>query len=116
MLRYILRSAIDNAIVTGKQLHYAGSIGIDASLLSKSNILVNEKVQVMNLDNGAHFETYIIREEADSGSIILYGPAARKAEIGDRVCIVSYGLEEDNRARLLKPKVIELDENNKVAL
>jgi aspartate 1-decarboxylase len=116
MLRQILRSKIHNATVTGKELYYEGSIGIDKDLLSKSSILVNEKVQVLNLNNGECFDTYVIEEGPNSGSIILYGPAARKAEIGDKVCIISYGMEEDSRARLLKPKVVLLDGRNKIKL
>jgi aspartate 1-decarboxylase len=116
MLREILRAKIHNATVTGKELYYEGSIGIDKEILSKSSILANEKVQVVNVDNGERFDTYVIEEELHSGSIVLYGPAARKAEIGDKICIISYGLEEDSRARLLKPKVILLDERNNIKL
>jgi aspartate 1-decarboxylase len=114
MLREMLRSKIHNAVVTGKELYYQGSIGIDKELLHKSGILANEKVQVLNFNNGERFDTYVIEEEQKSGAVILYGPAARKAEIGDKVCIISYCMEEDSRARLLKPKVILLDEKNKI--
>jgi aspartate 1-decarboxylase len=116
MLREMLRSKIHNAIITGKELYYEGSIGIDKEILSKSSILVNEKVQVLNINNGERFDTYVIGEDPNSGSIILYGPAARKAEIGDKICIICYGLEEDSRARLLQPKVVLLDERNKIKL
>ena len=114
MIREILRSKIHYAVVTKTELYYKGSIGIDKELLSKGDILPNEKVQIVNLENGQCFETYVIAEQANSGEIILYGPAARKAEIGDRVSVISYGMEEDSRARLYKPKVILLDKENKI--
>jgi aspartate 1-decarboxylase len=116
MLREVLRSKISNATVTGKELYYQGSIGIDKEILSKSSILVNEKVQVLNVNNGEYFYTYVIEEESNGGAIILYGPAARKAEIGDKICIISYGLEEDSRSRTLNPKEVLLDERNKIKL
>jgi aspartate 1-decarboxylase len=108
MIREVLRSKIHNATVTKKKLYYAGSIGIDKALLLKSDILANEKVQVVNFDNGARFETYVIEEKENSGTIALYGPAARQAEIGDKICIISYGLAEDDQARLSKPRIILL--------
>ncbi len=114
ILRQVLKSKIHNATVTKKKLYYEGSIGIDKALLLKSNILVNEKVQVANFNNGARFETYVIEEKENSGTIALYGPAARQAEVGDRICIISYGLAEDNEAKLIKPQIILLDDKNKV--
>ena len=114
MLRWILKSKIHNATVTKKELYYEGSIGIDKALLLKSNIIANEKVQVVNFNNGARFETYVIEEKENSGEIVLYGPAARQAEIGDKVCIISYGMIEDSQAQLLKPKVILLSNKNKI--
>ena len=114
MLREILKSKIHNATVTKNELYYEGSIGIDKALLLKSNILVNEKVQVVNFNNGARFETYVIEEKENSGIIALYGPAARQAEVGDKICIISYGLAEDGEAKSIKPEVILLDDNNKI--
>ena len=114
MLREILKSKIHNATVTKKELYYEGSIGIDKTLLLKSNILPNEKVQVVNFNNGARFETYVIEEKENSGTIALYGPAARQAEIGDTICIIAYGMIEDGRAELIKPQVIILDDKNRV--
>jgi aspartate 1-decarboxylase len=114
MFRVVSRSRIYNAVVTGKQLYYQGSIGVDKAILLKSNIAANEKVQVLNHDNGERFETYIIEEKEDSGLIILYGPASRKAETGDIISIISYALEEDSRARLLKPRIVLLTDKNKI--
>ncbi|OGX15008.1 MAG: aspartate 1-decarboxylase [Omnitrophica WOR_2 bacterium RBG_13_41_10] len=114
MLRQVLKSKIHNATVTKKELYYEGSIGIDKALLLKSNILPNEKVQVVNLNNGARLETYVIGEKENSGIIALYGPAARQGEVGDRICIILYGLAEDNEVKLIKPQVILLDDKNKI--
>lgn len=114
MLHRILKSKIHNATVTKKELYYQGSIGIDKALLLKSNILANEKVQVVNFNNGARFETYVIEEKEHSGIIALYGPAARLAEIGDRVCIISYGIIEDSQAQLMKPQIILLNGKNEI--
>ena len=114
MLRQILKSKIHNAKITKKELYYEGSIGIDKALLSKSDILPGEKVQVLNFNNGARFETYIIEEKEHSGIVALYGPAARQAEIGDIVCIIAYGLIENNQAQIFKPRVIVLGDKNKI--
>ena len=116
MLREILRSKIHNATVTKRELYYLGSIGIDKALLLKSNILANEKVQVVNFNNGARFDTYVIEEKENSGTIALYGPAARQAEIGDKVCIIAYGIIEDTEAQLIRPQVVLLDDKNKIKL
>ena len=112
MLREILKSKIHGATVTKKELYYEGSIGIDKAFLLKSNIIANEKVQVVNFNNGARFETYVIEEVEDSGIIALYGPAARQAEVGDKICIISYGFIEDSEAQLTKPQIILLDDKN----
>jgi aspartate 1-decarboxylase len=114
MLRWILKSKIHNATVTKKELYYEGSIGIDKALLLRSNILSNEKVQVVNFNNGARFQTYVIEEEEHSGIIALYGPAARQAEIGDRVCIISYAIMQDSQAQLMKSQIILLNEKNQI--
>jgi len=114
MLREALKSKIHNATVTKNELYYEGSIGIDKALLLKSNILTNEKVQVVNFNNGSRFETYVIEEKENSGVIALYGPAARQAEVGDKVCIIAYGIIEDSQAQVIKPQVILLDDKNKI--
>lgn len=113
-MREFLKSKIHNATITKKELHYAGSIGIDKALLLKSNILANEKVQVVNANNGARLETYVIAEKENSGIIALYGPAARQAEIGDKVCIISYALGQDNEAMSVQPQVVLVDDKNRI--
>jgi len=114
MLIEILKSKIHGAIITKKELHCQGSIGIDRAILAQSDILVNQKVQVLNFNNGSRFETYVIEEEENSGQIVLYGPAARQAETGDMVCIIAYGLIEHDQAQRSKPQVIVLGDRNKV--
>lgn len=114
MLRTIYKSKIQKATVTQTRIDYEGSIGIDAQLMQEADILPNERVQVLNLDSGVRFETYVIQEKSDSGTICLYGPAAHLAKVGDRVFIISYCILEDRRAREIKPKIVHLDEQNKI--
>ncbi|MCK4326457.1 aspartate 1-decarboxylase [bacterium] len=114
MLREMLKSKIHKAVVTKTQLKYEGSIGIDKLLLVESDILPGEKVQVLNFDNGERFETYVIEEREGSGTISLYGPAARLGQVGDEVCILSYVLADDKELGQIKPKIICLDENNRL--
>lgn len=114
MLRIMHKSKIQKATITYTKIDYEGSIGIDAVLMEKANILPNEKVQVLNLDTGARFETYVIKEEAHSGTICLYGPAAHLGKVGERVFIISYCLLEDKDAFCLSPKVLYVDKNNQI--
>jgi len=113
MLRIMCKSKINRAKITKKELHYCGSIGIDKLLLEASNILPNEMVQVLNLNNGSRFNTYVIEEPKGSGTIALYGPAAYKGEIGDKVIIISYCMVEEKETRSITPKFITIDEDNK---
>ncbi|HUV39913.1 MAG TPA: aspartate 1-decarboxylase [Planctomycetota bacterium] len=114
MLRQMLRGKIHRATVTGTQLHYAGSIEIDRELVDAAGMLVGERVQVVNLMNGERFETYIIEGERGSGAVCLKGPAARLAETGDTVIIISYALCDDAEARVLVPKVVRVDDRNRI--
>ncbi len=114
MFRIIYKSKIHKATVTETKMDYAGSIGIDATLMQQADILPNEKVQVLNLDTGARFETYVIKEKAGSGIICLYGPAAHLAKVGEKVFIISYCLVEDRQAPNIKPKKIRVDGKNKI--
>ncbi len=113
-LRQILRAKIHMGKITKTELYYAGSIGIDGKLLTESDILPNERVQVLNLNNGQRFETYVIEEEEGSGIIALYGPAARCGQVGDRVCILSYALVDEKELKEIKAKIIVLDEDNRI--
>lgn len=114
MLRIMCKSKIHRAKITKKDLNYSGSIGIDKALLDASNILPNEMVQVVNLNNGSRFKTYVIEEPKNSGTIALYGPATYKGEIGDLVIIISYCMLEEKEARSINPKVIPVDSENKI--
>jgi len=114
MLRTILKSKIHRARVTETNLYYEGSVTIDAKLMEKANILVNEKVEVLNLNNGLRLETYAIKGERNSGVICLNGPAARGACAGDEVIIVSYAILDDKDAKIIKPKIITVDEQNRI--
>jgi len=113
VLRHMLKSKIHGAIITGKELHYNGSIGIYKALLAEADIVAGEKVQVLNFNNGVRFETYAIEEES-SRSIVLYGPAARCAEVGDKICIISYISATDEDIKKIKAKTVFADENNRV--
>ena len=113
--RQMLKSKIHGAVITKKELHYGGSIGIDKSLLLKSDMVSNEKVQVLNVNNGQRFETYIIEEDENSGTIALYGPAARLGEVGDTLCILSYTFISEEEKSSIKPKIVFVDENNRRA-
>ena len=112
MFRIMCKSKIHRATITKKDLHYSGSIGVDKALLEASNMLPNEMVQVLNLNNGERFETYIVEEEAGSGAIALYGPATYKGEVGDLVIIISYGMFEDKDARSMSSNVVLVDSKN----
>lgn len=102
----ILKSKIHGAVVTQTELNYTGSITIDEELVEAANMVVGEKVQVVNNNNGERFETYIIRGERGSKAICLNGAAARKAQVGDVLIIISYILIEQAQAKDYKPIII----------
>ncbi len=114
MFRTIFKSKIHRATVTEANLNYVGSITIDSELMEAADILPNEKVQIVNNNNGARLETYVIEGEPGSGVICLNGAAARLVQPGDTVIIISYALVSDEEARTLKPKIVFVDENNKI--
>lgn len=108
-----MKSKIHRATVTDADLHYEGSISIDSELVEAANMLPNEKVQVLDINNGERFETYVIPVEAGSGEICLNGAAARKVEIGDLVIIISYALMDYETAKKNTPQIVKVDENNR---
>ena len=114
MLREMCKAKIHSATVTEADLNYTGSITIDKTLLEELDILHYERVQVLNINNGARMETYVIEGEPDSGIICLNGAAARWAVPGDKVIIISYCLIDDANARSWKPKIVLLDDKNKI--
>jgi len=115
MFRTMLKSKIHRAVVTEANLNYVGSITIDSKLMEAADILPNEKVQVVNNNNGARLETYVIEGAPDSGVICLNGAAARLVQPGDTVIIISYALVDDKEASRVKPKVIFVDERNRIS-
>jgi len=102
----ILKSKIHRVTVTESNLNYVGSVTIDMNLLEAANLIAGEKVQVLDINNGERFETYVIVGERNSGEICLNGPAARKVAVGDIVIIVSYASMEFEEAKNFKPWVI----------
>jgi aspartate 1-decarboxylase len=105
----VLKSKIHRVTVTEANLNYLGSITIDEDLMDAAGLVENEKVQVVNVNNGERLETYVITGVRGSGIICLNGPAARKAVVGDVVIIMSYGMAELSEARHFKPVIIYPD-------
>jgi aspartate 1-decarboxylase len=114
MMRTMFKSKIHRATVTDANLNYVGSITIDRDLMDAAEIIENEKVQIVNNNNGARFETYVIPGERGSGVICLNGAAARLSHPGDVIIIISYGIFEDEEAKKLKPTAVIVDEKNRV--
>jgi len=112
----ILKSKIHRATVTEADLDYVGSITIDEDLLDAANLIENEKVDVLNLNNGARFQTYIIKGKRGSGMICLNGPAARQALVGDVVIVASYASMDFEEAKKHKPSLVFVDANNKIRI
>ncbi|TGE34097.1 aspartate 1-decarboxylase [Desulfosporosinus sp. Sb-LF] len=112
MFRMMMKSKLHRATVTQANLQYVGSITIDTELMENADILPNEKVQVVNNNNGARFETYVIPGERNSGVICLNGAAARQVQVGDQVIIISYAMLTDEEAHQYNPKVVFVDDEN----
>ncbi len=102
----VVKSKIHMVTVTQANLNYVGSISIDENLMDAADIIENEKVQVVNLNNGERLDTYVIKGEWGSGDICLNGPASRKAAIGDVIIIISYASIDYNEAKKFKPRLI----------
>lgn len=113
MFIHVVKSKIHRVRVTQAELHYVGSITIDENLMDAANILENEKVQVVNINNGERLETYVIKGERGSGTICLNGPAARKAAVGDILIVISYAMMEFEAAKQFKPTLVFPDSDNK---
>ncbi|MDR6224456.1 aspartate 1-decarboxylase [Desmospora profundinema] len=114
MLRNMMKSKIHRATVTEANLNYVGSVTIDEDLMEKVDIWPNEKVQIVNNNNGARLETYVIPGPRGSGTICLNGAAARLVQPGDTVIIISYAMMDEAEARHYHPKVAIMGENNQV--
>ncbi|MBC7922972.1 MAG: aspartate 1-decarboxylase [Ferruginibacter sp.] len=114
MIINVLKSKIHRVKVTQAELHYVGSITIDEDLLDAANMIENEKVQIVNVNNGERFETYIIKGERGTGTVCLNGPAARKVQVGDIVIVIAYAAMDFEEAKQFKPSVIFPDQNNRL--
>lgn len=114
MIIEVLKSKIHRATITQAELHYEGSITIDAALIEAAGLLVHEKVQVVNNNNGQRFETYVIKGAPHSGIICLNGACARLAQVGDTVIIMSYAQLPIEKAATHTPTVILLDDDNRI--
>ena len=114
MRRTMLKSKIHRATVTGSDLHYVGSITVDADLLEAADILEHELVHVLDVDNGARFETYTIAGARGSGEIKINGAAARLVHTGDTVIVVSYGEYEKEELEMYEPVVVHVNADNEI--
>jgi aspartate 1-decarboxylase len=113
-MRVMMKSKIHRATVTHADLHYVGSIAIDADLLEAADLIEGEQVTIADITNGARLETYVIPGPRGSGMISINGAAAHLVNAGDLVIIMSYALMDDAEARALKPRVVHVDEHNRV--
>jgi aspartate 1-decarboxylase len=107
----VVKSKIHRVSITRADLHYVGSITIDEDLIDAANLIENEKVHVLDINNGERFETYVINGERGSGEICLNGAAARKVMVGDIIIIMSFALLDFNEAKSFKPTIIFPDTN-----
>lgn len=114
MYRFVYKSKIHRATVTDANLKYIGSVTIDSKLLKAADILPDERVQIVNLNNGTRVETYVMAGKAASGTICMNGAAARWAHPGDKVIIISYCLLTDEEVTRHKPKIVLVDEKNRI--
>ena len=109
----MMKSKIHRATVTDAALHYEGSITLDRDLMDAADLLEYEKVQVVDVDNGARFETYVIEGGRGSGTVCLNGAAARLVQPGDKVIVISYATVDGAGAKKLIPVVVKVDEQNR---
>jgi aspartate 1-decarboxylase len=114
MQRFIFKSKIHRATVTDANLNYEGSLSIDPVLMKAADILPFEKVDVVNINTGARFSTYIIKGQTGSGEVCLNGGAARKGEVGDLLIILTYASLSDEEMKNFKTKAVLVDDKNKV--
>ena len=110
----LLKSKVHRAVITEANLNYVGSLTLDEDLMDAANLIENEKVQVVNVNNGSRLETYIIKGKRGSGTVCLNGPAARKGAVGDVVVIISYATMDFEEAKSFKPSLVFPKEGNKL--
>jgi aspartate 1-decarboxylase len=116
MQRTMMKSKIHRATVTGADLHYVGSITLDPELMELAEIIEFEQVQVLDIDNGARIETYAMKGEPGSGSVILNGAAARLVQPGDRVIVITYAAYDEAELAAYWPRIVHVDERNRGVL
>lgn len=114
MFIQVLKSKIHRVKLSQAELHYVGSVTIDEDLMEAANIIENEKVHIFNVSNGERLETYVIKGERGSGMVCLNGPAARRAQVGDVIIIVSYAVMDFEEAKKHKPTLIFPDSDNRI--
>lgn len=110
----ILKSKIHRAVITEANLNYVGSLTLDEDLMDAANLIENEKVTIVNSNNGERLETYLIKGERGSGVVCLNGPAARKGTVGDIIIIISYALMDFEKAKSFTPSIVFPKEGNKL--
>lgn len=114
MQRIMLKSKLHRVTVTHAELHYEGSCAIDEDLIEAADLLEYQKIDIYNVNNGERFSTYVIRAERGSGIISLNGAAARRGSAGDLVIIASYGLMDEQEARNYQPRLVYVDDKNRI--
>ena len=114
MLLEFLYSKIHRATVTDANLNYVGSITVDEDILDKANLSEGQKVDILNINNGERFQTYILAGKRGNKDFCLNGAAARKAQIGDKIIICAYAQMTPEEAKTFKPTIVQIDENNSV--
>lgn len=114
MKRFMLKSKIHRARITGTELHYEGSLSLDVSLMETAQLLPYEKIDVYNVNTGGRFSTYVIPAPRYSGEVRLNGAAARLGAVGDIIIIASYGLFDEEELKDFKPVLVYVDEHNRI--
>ncbi len=110
----VLKSKVHRAVITEANLNYVGSLTLDEDLMDAANLIENEKVQIVNVNNGTRIETYLIKGKRGSGVCCLNGPAARQGAVGDIVIVISYARMDFEAAKTFRPRVVFPSENNKI--
>ncbi|MGW5740788.1 aspartate 1-decarboxylase [Amycolatopsis sp. NPDC003861] len=116
MLRTLMKSKVHRATVSEANLHYVGSLTLDRELMDLADLVPNEKVQVVNVTNGERLETYLLEGAPGSGVLCLNGAAARRAQVGDTVIVIAYGVYDEQEARRHVPKVVLCQQDNRGTL
>lgn len=114
MLLEFLYSKIHRATVTDANLNYVGSITVDENVLDKANLSEGQKVDILNINNGERFQTYILAGKRGNKDFCLNGAAARKAQVGDKIIICSYAQMTPEEAKTFKPTIVQIDDNNNI--